>query len=328
MSAEISLEKQTDVGKLKGLVLQRGTETTKYTDIPVKEKYQDASGNWTTGSWTIDGVNYTGGEQAYNAATEYYNDNISESGLMNTLSELDQLIHGVVTKMNDIFCPNTTMTVAAGETWTDANGNTLTVGDTYDCLDQAKAGKTSDGAIGKEELFSRSGVKRYTEYTYTDGGGTKHTAYIYNKEDVANATSLYTTDNLEINPAVKDNIGELAVYTANGAVDYEKAKALYAEWSKGFATLNPSATAKSTFQDYYSKLVSEVGNVGSVYKSKSTSAETTVSGLDADRQMVMGVSSDEELSNMIKFQNAYNAASRYMNVVSEMLEHIVTALGN
>jgi flagellar hook-associated protein 1 FlgK len=31
---------------------------------------------------------------------------------------------------------------------------------------------------------------------------------------------------------------------------------------------------------------------------------------------------------MIKFQNAYNAASRYMNVVSEMLEHIVTALGN
>ena len=29
---------------------------------------------------------------------------------------------------------------------------------------------------------------------------------------------------------------------------------------------------------------------------------------------------------MIKYQNAYNAASRYINVVSEMLEHLVTRL--
>ena len=31
---------------------------------------------------------------------------------------------------------------------------------------------------------------------------------------------------------------------------------------------------------------------------------------------------------MIKFQNAYNAASRYINVVDEMLEHIVNTLGS
>ena len=30
---------------------------------------------------------------------------------------------------------------------------------------------------------------------------------------------------------------------------------------------------------------------------------------------------------MIKYQQAYNAASRYVNVVSEMLEHLVTSLG-
>jgi len=45
------------------------------------------------------------------------------------------------------------------------------------------------------------------------------------------------------------------------------------------------------------------------------------------REQVVGVSSDEELTSMIKFQNAYNASSRYINVVSEMLEHLVTALG-
>lgn len=45
------------------------------------------------------------------------------------------------------------------------------------------------------------------------------------------------------------------------------------------------------------------------------------------REQVVGVSTDEELSNMIKFQNAYNASSRYINVISEMLEHILSTLG-
>ena len=45
------------------------------------------------------------------------------------------------------------------------------------------------------------------------------------------------------------------------------------------------------------------------------------------REQVIGVSTDEELSNMIKFQNAYNASSRYIYVISEMLEHIISPLG-
>ena len=41
----------------------------------------------------------------------------------------------------------------------------------------------------------------------------------------------------------------------------------------------------------------------------------------------MGVSSDDELSNMIKYQQAYNAASRYINVVSELIETLVLSTG-
>ncbi|MFA9377111.1 MAG: flagellar hook-associated protein FlgK [Lachnotalea sp.] len=326
ITAAISTDTDTDVGKLKGLLLQRGTETTNYTNIPVAQDYQDSDGNWTTGSWTVDGVAYTDGELACEAATDYYNNNISLSGMMNTLAEFDQLINGIVTAINDILCPNTSMTVATGETWTAEDGSTLNVGDTYTCLDLEKCGQSADGTVGTE-LFSRSRTNRYTEYTYTDGSG-KHTAYVYNKEDITKPNSLYTTENLKVNSIILDNVEKLPVYTSNGAVDIKKGEALYAIWSKGFATLNPNSSAKSTFQDYYSKMVSDVGNFGSVYNSISTSEASTVSSLDGDRQMVIGVSSDEELSNMIRFQNAYNAASRYINVVSEMLEHIVTSLGN
>ena len=74
-------------------------------------------------------------------------------------------------------------------------------------------------------------------------------------------------------------------------------------------------------------MVAQVANSGSVFKSVCTSQETTVAETESARQQVAGVSDDEELSNMIKFQNAYNASSRYINVIDEMLEHIVNTLG-
>jgi flagellar hook-associated protein 1 FlgK len=40
----------------------------------------------------------------------------------------------------------------------------------------------------------------------------------------------------------------------------------------------------------------------------------------------MGVSSDEELTKMIKYQAAYNASSRFITVISEMTELICTGL--
>ena len=58
-----------------------------------------------------------------------------------------------------------------------------------------------------------------------------------------------------------------------------------------------------------------------------SSSKDTVEATQSAREQVVGVSTDEELSNMIKFQNAYNASSRYINVISEMLEHIISTLG-
>jgi flagellar hook-associated protein 1 FlgK len=45
------------------------------------------------------------------------------------------------------------------------------------------------------------------------------------------------------------------------------------------------------------------------------------------RQSVSGVSIDEELSNMIKFQQGYAAAARYITVVNSMLDTIINRMG-
>ncbi len=48
--------------------------------------------------------------------------------------------------------------------------------------------------------------------------------------------------------------------------------------------------------------------------------------MEQERQRIMGVSSDEELSDLIKFQQCFNASSRYITVVDEMIEHLITHL--
>ncbi len=49
--------------------------------------------------------------------------------------------------------------------------------------------------------------------------------------------------------------------------------------------------------------------------------------IDFNRQGIMGVSLDEEMTNMIKFQQSYNASARLMNVMDEMIDLVVNRLG-
>ena len=94
-------------------------------------------------------------------------------------------------------------------------------------------------------------------------------------------------------------------------------------WDENIMQLNPHDTEPCTFNDFYNKLVSEVGSLGSIYKTTSETMEGSLLAADNKRQQIIGVSTDEELTNMIKYQNAYNAASRYINVVAEMIDTLL-----
>jgi flagellar hook-associated protein 1 FlgK len=55
--------------------------------------------------------------------------------------------------------------------------------------------------------------------------------------------------------------------------------------------------------------------------------ELMVEQIENQRTQLLGVSSDEELSNMIKYQQAYNAAARVFTVVDEMILRIIDQTG-
>ena len=74
-------------------------------------------------------------------------------------------------------------------------------------------------------------------------------------------------------------------------------------------------------------MIGEIATLGSVFGSTASGLEGTALATDNARQQVIGVSSDEELTNMIKFQNAYNASSRFINVINEMIETLIYQMG-
>lgn len=248
-------------------------------------------------------------------STEAY-DHISGSTLMEVEAQLDMLFSKVIRAVNDVYCPN----IEAETGFTGVDGTVYPAGTLI--LDVDNCARGVDGEIPPRELFVRSGMDRYTEVKAKDG----NTYYVYNEEDPDIDSTRYAIGNIGVNQDLVYQITLMPAYKENGDVDFEMAAKLAEVWDKKEMTLNPYDKNATNFESYYDKMLGELGTQGSIYKSATDTLEASAASYDSQRQQVMGVSSDEELTHMIKFQAAYNAASRFMTVISEMTELIVTGL--
>lgn len=98
MTETISTDAGTDVGGLRALLLARGDHVA---------NYQDLTSNMTQNK--LDALKMTALE--YNKdpkgnESKYYNDNIANSLMMNIEAEFDNLVHAVVTKVNQVIADN------------------------------------------------------------------------------------------------------------------------------------------------------------------------------------------------------------------------------
>ncbi len=85
--------------------------------------------------------------------------------------------------------------------------------------------------------------------------------------------------------------------------------------------------ATGTFEDYYRAVIGQLGVAGQEARRMVENQELLVSQLQNNRESVSGVSLDEEMVNMIRFQHAYSAAARMVTVIDEMLDRIINQMG-
>lgn len=281
-NSDISTELNTDIGKLKSLVMNRGTEVSDYLDI-------------------------------LNISPDVFNDTTGLSAMQMIEAQIDQLVHGIVTTVNQIFSPIKSQEIIIGgvsqrvHVWDEVNGS----------LGSDKKGPG-------QELFTRNFMDRYKEVVDDSG----KTWYVYNEESGTDYLSLYTINNTKANPILVDDETMLPYLTKEGEVNYAMAKAISGIWDEKTMRLTPDTGDLCSFKEYYARMVGTLGTYGNVYQSVASTLSASVLSIETKRQEIIGVSTDEELTSMIKYQNAYNAASRYMNVIDSMLEHIVSQLGS
>lgn len=294
---EISTSLNTDIGRLKSIILARGDRRANYTDMR-KETYED-------------------GDYKYDASLPAQKViPTSKSVVMKVQAELDQLVHNIMTEMNNIL--------------TDEKDQIEKYNQTRSINDLPKY-KVSDVESGKvklpEELYVRLGTSRYEIQTI---GSDDYYVYVPEDEYTSHADidRLYTISNIKINPDLQKTPSILgnSFMTDQNEVDHAKADLLAKTFNEPFSELAPGLTTKYDYRDYYSALVGQVATEGSVYDSIVNAQQVAVHNLSDSRDAIMGVSSNEELTNMIKYQNAYNAASRYITACNDMLENLLSNL--
>lgn len=84
---------------------------------------------------------------------------------------------------------------------------------------------------------------------------------------------------------------------------------------------------ESTLNSQYSAMVGQLGVQSQEAARQAENSSILVTQVDTRRQSVSGVSLDEEMSNMIKFQHAYTAAARFMTTFDELLDKLINATG-
>ncbi len=288
LTRTISSDLGTDIGGLKAMMLARGDHRADYTDI----------------------------EGDY--------DTVAQSVLMNIQAEFDQMIHNVTTAVNNVLAE------AAGvKTYTLADGTRIRA--------VAEGGDYMVDLDGSPlQLFKKSTTEGYLmksldNVAATDEDGNAVTLngnyWVYVDESPSDKESLYGADNSAINQHLLQTPTLLGFRLEDGSEDTWTMDKLKAVFTEQVYTLNPYVLKQVNLNDYYGDLVSQIANSAYVYTSIYDNQQTTVTAAESARDQITAVSSDEELSNMIKFQSAYNASSRFINVVDEMLEHLLTSLG-
>jgi len=118
--------------------------------------------------------------------------------------------------------------------------------------------------------------------------------------------------NLAVSSTIASNPSLIAAASAtNSPLDGSNAQAM--------ANIQNSSTVVPAFQN----VVSTVANAASTAATNQTTQDQITTQLQNQQQSVSGVSIDEEMTNLISFQQAYSASARFVTTISSIYDTLV-----
>jgi flagellar hook-associated protein 1 len=157
-------------------------------------------------------------------------------------------------------------------------------------------------------------------------------------QDVAAKAAGYRTTLATMASSVISSVNSLSaspVFSGTGANDIAvvaTSATISAGAGGGAVGDNSVASAISklrggTVDTAYSGLVRQIGSDVQTATSANTTATSVLDSITAQRASTSGVSMDEEMANMIRFQRGYQAAARALTTMDDLLNQLINSTG-
>lgn len=178
------------------------------------------------------------------------------------------------------------------------------------------------------DITTVAGVDANNELTLTIGGETKTITLDVGTYNLSGAPEIMTELEDKINAAFGAGTVSVAVAGGNKIQIQTVGGESIAEISGPAASLlGIENQYNSSFDDFYRSTVARLGVNAQEGTRMRDNQDLLVAQLVNKRELVSGVSLDEEMTNMIRFQHAYTASARVINTMDEMIDLIVNRLG-
>jgi flagellar hook-associated protein 1 FlgK len=141
-----------------------------------------------------------------------------------------------------------------------------------------------------------------------------------------------SASNMKLSDEILTSSRNIAAGTTGSASDTSIAREIYQLKEKSiieftFEEQGVSVSETTSFDAFTRSMISKLGIETQEAQNLKGNAEGLKLEVENRRQSVSGVSLDEEFTNMIRFQHAYNAAARQITAVDEMLDKIINGMG-
>lgn len=127
----------------------------------------------------------------------------------------------------------------------------------------------------------------------------------------------YANGKLTINANILADVKNIAV-SGNGQSGNGDIAVLIAGLTKS------GVISGETIGNYYSSIVSTLGADKLLQEQNASSNQLVLDQLELQKESVSGVSVDEEMTNVIKFQRSYDASARLIKIADEMLQTLLS----
>lgn len=187
---------------------------------------------------------------------------------------------------------------------------------------------TGEFLVGFSGVLQESGAEGAYDWKWAATGGEDSVNRLaVGEENLQVAPNRHPSGWIGVNKEIQADVTKLsAADSYNGVSKGEK------DGSAATSILELKESGKMIgqvkgYREYFGEVVSSIGSKTRRAIDTARTAAVNLSHLDMEKKSITSVNMDEELTDMLKFQHGYSAASRFITEIDKMLDIIINRMG-